>query len=297
MNANVEAKAVVIGGGITGLCAAYYLSRELGREQVLLLEASDYLGGHVRTDHINGFSCDWGPNGFLDREPTTLEWIRDLGLSDRMVKANEAAARRFIYRDGKLHEIKPPPAFLASPILSMRGRARLLCEPLLPPKQNDAPESIYDFAARRIGREAADMLVSPMVSGIFGGDAKRLSLEHCFPRMRAMEAEHGSLFKALMAKRKENKKASAMGPGGVLTSFDQGASLLPETASSALGNRAIRNCGAISVVREGDKFIIRGANGIEVRSQFLIIATPAFATADIVCGWDEALAKSLRTIT
>src|SRR5690554_318780 len=113
-----EAKAVVVGGGVTGLCAAHYLGEVHGPDCVLLLEAGDTLGGHTRTEHADGFHVDCGPNGFLDREPLTLEWIADLGVADRLVKANEKAAHRFILKGDQLMEVVMPPRFLLSPLLS-----------------------------------------------------------------------------------------------------------------------------------------------------------------------------------
>src|SRR5690606_8568172 len=183
-------------GGVTGLCAAYYLQREFGQGKVALLEAAPSPGGTARTDATEGFLCDWGPNGFLDREPRTLEWVNDLGLGSDLIQANTLAARRFIVKDNRLVEIVGPPRFFTSPLLSVPGRMRLLWEPFVPQRTEAAPESIWNFAARRIGPEAADTMVSPMVTGIFGGDAKQLSLEHCFPRMAAMERDHGGLYKA-----------------------------------------------------------------------------------------------------
>ena len=88
-------RVAVVGGGVTGLCTAYYLSQSLGSEQVILLEASDILGGQTQSSAIDGFLCDWGPNGFLDREPATLKWISDLGGSNDLIRANEASAHRF----------------------------------------------------------------------------------------------------------------------------------------------------------------------------------------------------------
>ena len=217
----LETRVAVLGGGVTGLCAAHYLSKAFGPDNVRLLEASDYVGGTTRTENIEGFLCDWGPNGFLNREPLTLDWIDDLELSPELVTANEAAAHRFILKNDRLMEVVGPPKFLVSPLLSAKGRARLLCEPLIKSKSNDDVETIWNFAARRIGREAADIMVSAMVLGVYGGDAKQLSLAHCFPRMAAMEKEHGTLFKALLAKRRQTSTASPMRPSCVFTTFQQ----------------------------------------------------------------------------
>lgn len=290
-----EAQVLILGAGMTGLCAAHYLAESLGRDAVLVLESTDTVGGTARTVAADGFNCEWGPNGFLDREPATLKWMEDLGITDRLVRANERAARRFIYKQGRLIEIKPPPAFLVSSLMSLRGRARLLCEPLIPGKKDDAPETVWDFARRRIGREAADRLVSPMVSGIFGGDAKQLSLEHCFPRMAEMERTYGGLYKALRAKRKGH--AAAMGPPGTLTSLREGIGGVARVAADRLGDR----------VRLGtriDRLEFRACAGFTAwtaderrfNAKQVIVATPAFAAARLCAGLDPQLAAALDGI-
>ncbi len=291
-----ETKIAVLGGGVTGLCTAHYLAKAYGRDAVLLLEASDYVGGTTRTDAVDGFLLDWGPNGFLDREPLTLEWVEELGLTGQLVRADESAARRFIMKNDKLVEILPPPKFLLTSLLSLPGRARLMCEPLIRGKKDDTPETIWDFAARRIGKEAADTLVGPMVSGVFGGDAKQLSLAHCFPRMAAMERDYGSLLKALIAKKKENSAASPVGPSGVLTSFQDGIGYLPEQAAAQLGDRALANMRATSLAKANGSYQIRCEDGTTVDAQAVVVATPAFTASGIVADLDPALAKTLDAV-
>ncbi len=289
-------KTLIIGGGITGLCAGTLLSEKEPAESFLVLEAAEEPGGTARTDAVDGFTCDWGPNGFLDREPLTLDWIRSLGLDGDLIHANEAAAHRFIYKGGELLEIVPPPGFLFSPLLSVRGRARLVCEPLIPAKRNGAPESIWSFAARRIGREAADTLVSCMVSGIHGGDAKQLSLEHCFPRMATMEREYGGLFKALRARRKASPGTSPMGPGGTLSSFPGGMGVLCQRAAERLGDRVRYGAPAKTIERVGDGYRVQTGGGETIESERIILATPAFVAAGLVVAFDDALAAALSEI-
>ena len=276
---------IIIGAGITGLCAGWY-ARAAG-DFVCVLEAAERPGGWAHTIAEDGFQFDWGPNGFLDREPQMLEWIAALGLSDQLVQANEAAARRFILRNGKLVEIVPPPKFLVSPLLSVPGRARLMFEPLIKARTDPSPESIHAFAARRIGREAADVLVSSMVSGVFGGDAKQLSLAHCFPRMAAMEAEHGSLFRAMMAKAKEAKwsgakSGSAMGPGGTLTTLRGGIGQIIARASESLGDALQLGVSVERISRIDDAFRVECANDRAFEVRRVVLATPPKATAAMI---------------
>ncbi|GMW03632.1 MAG: hypothetical protein AMXMBFR84_47660 [Candidatus Hydrogenedentota bacterium] len=291
-----EYQAVVIGGGVTGLCTAFYLQRRLGAGAVAVLEANTNPGGTARTDAVDGFLCDWGPNGFLDREPRTLQWMDDLGLSSDLIKANALAAKRFIMKDGRLIEIAGPPKFFVSPLLSIPGRLRLMGEPLIRQKADGRPETIWDFAARRIGAEAADTMVSPMVTGIFGGDAKQLSLEHCFPRMAAMERDYGGLYKALKAKRRENKGASAMGPGGTLTTLKQGMGQVASTAQVALGEHYRSGAAVTTIERLLQGFRVSTTDGPALETKSVVVAVPAYAAASMINGFDTALSAALGRI-
>ncbi len=170
---------VIIGGGISGLSLLHYLKISKPDISVTLIEADNRLGGTIGIDNIDGYSLDWGPNGFLDREPLTLELCDQLGLNDQLEKANGNVTNRFILRGGKLRQVPmSPPKFLVSDILSLPGKLRLLMEPFVK-SVGDENESIYQFAQRRIGTAAADYMIQPMVSGIYGGMADRLSLESC----------------------------------------------------------------------------------------------------------------------
>jgi len=289
-------RAAVVGGGVTGLCAAFYLARTFGRDRVVLLEGSDEVGGQTRTSRSQGFVNDWGPNGFLDREPLTLQWVNDLGLSDQLVQARKEAARRFILRGARLREIPlSPPGFLLSDVLSVRGRLRVLFEPLVKSRGTEA-ESLWEFGARRIGQEAADFLIDPMASGIFGGDSRKLALAACFPRMTEMEHEHGSLFAAMRAKRKQGRRASAAGPAGTLTSFAGGIGVLPEKAASRDDFETRTGAAVSSVTRASDGYSLRLASGEEVRTDAVVVALPAYAASDVLRDLDAALAATLQEI-
>jgi len=208
-------KVAVLGAGITGLAVAHRLS---GDHEVTVFEGRDRAGGNIRTEEIDGCRIEWGPNGWLDNEPQTLDLVRSLGLEPRVVRAREAAARRYVWRAGKLRLLPgKPQQFLGSDCLPLRARLRVLLEPFAkPPPKGD--ESVFDFAARRIGRGAADILVDAFVTGVYAGDPHRLSVKSAFPRLKALESEHGSLWKGARGK--------GFGPKGTLTSMDQGLQVL-----------------------------------------------------------------------
>jgi len=262
-------RVVIVGGGIAGLAAAHALRDRAGRAEsgldILVLEKDTRPGGNIRTDLISGYLCEWGPNGFLDNVPETLELVRAIGLQDAVHVSNDAARKRFVFRDGRLHQLpEGPGAFFASRLLSWPGKLRIGWEPFAR-KRPMGDETIHAFASRRIGREAADILIASMVSGVFAGDSRDLSLRACFPKMWQMETDHGGLFRAMFAIRRQKRqerggkplrtmdivrdakrREAPMGaPAGRLTSFHEGTEALISGLVASLG----------SVVRTGARVV------------------------------------------
>jgi protoporphyrinogen/coproporphyrinogen III oxidase len=175
-------RVVVIGAGIAGLTLAYRLRAQLGDGgEVVVLEQSDRLGGYLRSEQREGFLIESGPNGFLDNAPDTLALVGELGLRSSLTVSHDSARRRFVFRHGRLHLLPASAtAFLRSGLLSLGAKLRIAAEPFAGRKP-DRDETIDAFAARRLGREAADVLIDPMVSGVVAGDARQLSLQASFP--------------------------------------------------------------------------------------------------------------------
>ena len=167
------------------------------------------LGGKIWSRREEGFLCEWGPNGFLDNKPMTLELCQQLGIRDRLLRSNDNARKRFIYSGGELHRLpENGPAFLKSKLISWPGKARLACEPLVPANGDGEDETLADFARRRLGQEALDKLIGPMVSGIFAGDPETMSLQSCFPRIHELEQEYGGLIKAMVRLAKRRRRSA-----------------------------------------------------------------------------------------
>ena len=205
----MKVRTAIVGGGITGLATGAWLEHDHSIDDYVILEASDRAGGKIRSELESGFTLEWGPQGFLDNAPDTLELAATLGLDDMLVRADEAAADRFILRQGKLRRVETSPrAFMLSSVLPLSGRLRLLGEPFASSHPGH-DETVFEFASRRIGRRAAEVLVDAMVTGVFAGDSRKLSLAATFPKMAAMESEYGSLTRALFAKMREAKKTGS----------------------------------------------------------------------------------------
>jgi len=302
------ARVAVVGGGVSGLTVAYELldaARAAGHAiDVTVLESADSPGGNIRTDHDHGFTCEWGPTGFLDNAPRTLELARRLGLGDRVLRASEAAADRFIFRAGRLRRVPmSPPAFLRSDVLSLRGKLRLLAEPFVPRGAVDRDRTVHEFAARRIGEEAASVLVDAMVSGIYAGDTRQLSLPATFPKMQRMEADHGGLFRAMLARRRRSRRSGGdgaggpAGPGGRLTSFRAGLRELIDALAEALGERVRTGVAVRTVSDMGDRgFRVVPGEGAPLDVDAVVLSCPAWHAAPLVEAMDPELARPMGEI-
>ena len=184
----------MIGSGVSGLTAAYHLSKNFDLE-VTVLERSPQLGGKLGVSTPQGYTVDWAANGFLTNVTETLELAQDLGLENELEPAADAAKYRFLYKNGGLKPLPlSPPAFLKSDLLTPFGKVRAALEPLLG-SRHEGEESVYNFLKRHFGKQMADVFAGPFVLGITSGDAQELSLDALFPRFRALEREHGSLIR------------------------------------------------------------------------------------------------------
>jgi len=295
-------QVVVVGGGIAGLATAFYVERALERRgmpgEVTVLEAGPRLGGNIQSEAADGFLVEWGPNGFLDNAPSTLSLARDLGLDAQVVKADPRAAVRYLWRNGRLHELPTGLwSLLKSQVLSPWGRVRILLEPFQPTGPADRDESVRAFGVRRIGREAADTLVDAMVSGVFAGDAETLSLASAFPKMRAMESEHGSLVKAMIARRKSRAGGPA-GPGGTLTSFRDGMETLPRALGRHLTGRVRTRAPVTGLTRSASTapWTVHVEGAADITADHIVLAVPAPMAGTVVEGVSPELADVLRTM-
>jgi len=299
---------LIVGGGISGLALAHFLRLQQPGGTWELWEASNRLGGTIGTDRIDGYSVDWGPNGFLDREPLTLQLVHELGLDDKLEPADKSSEKRFILKNGRLHAVPfSPPLILTTGLLRPAEKLRIFAEPFVPARRDDGDESVFDFAARRIGRGAAETFVDPMVSGVFGGLARELSLPACFPIMRELELRYGGLVRGMIARMREKrrdksganparKSGGPAGPGGWLTSFKSGLDVLVERLQQRMGSSIkIGKCAArISGLENGWEVLDSGGGSVRARS--VILACPAYAAASVLHDFDRELSEAVISV-
>ncbi len=303
------ARVAIIGGGISGLATAYAVeqlaaSRGVKLETVLI-EKEKRLGGKIWSIREEGYLCEWGPNGFLDNKPMTLELCDRLGIRDRLARSNDNARKRFIYSGAELHRLpENGPAFLRSNLMSWPGKLRIAKEFFVPKRTGDGDETLAEFGRRRLGPEALEKLIAPMVSGIFAGDPETMSLKSCFPRIYELEQEYGGLLRAMMklasqkrAERKAGKQvASAAGPGGILTSFVEGIQQLTDSTSGALQGTVRSGAAAASIRRREDGYEIGLDDGGRIDADVVVAAVPAYHLAEMIREESVVLADILKAI-
>ena len=268
--------------------------------EIIIFEADQRVGGKVWTEiSPEGYLCEGGVNGFLDKIPRTLELCDEVGV--KPVPADASAQKRYVFSHGELHKLpEKPPEFLASRLLSVPGRLRVLYE-IFAGGTDNPDETLAEFGTRRLGREAFERLIDPMASGVFAGDARKMSVRSCFPRIQEVEAEYGSLIRGLiklqMKARKEGRKDTpGPGPGGRLTSFSNGMSALTDTLASKLGSRIHPSSPVAGISRNNGLYTLHMADGTDEETDVLILAVPAFAQASILKEYEPELAGLLSGI-
>ncbi len=283
----------VIGGGITGLTTAWELRRQ-GRP-VALFESGSRVGGSIGTHRENGWLHELGPNSLMDSTGEVSAFVEKLGLNGRRVEASHLARRRYIVRDGKPRAMPASPlSFVSTRLFSWRAKAALLAEPWRPPGDPDEEESVAAFVRRRLGQEFLDYAVNPFVGGVYAGDPEALSVEHGFPRLHALEREHGSLLRGAL------KRRNASGaPRGKMFSFLHGLRELVDALSRPLES-AVRLHARITAIRRREtsweiEYWHAGAMRCEVFSA-VVCAVPATALARLPFE-DLAVSNQLRLVS
>lgn len=296
-------QVVVIGAGISGLAAAWWLHKS--GCNVLVLEKDAHVGGTMRTIHDNGWLVETGPNSALETTPLFQILFEDLGIKGELVYANEASNNRYILRDRVLHPLPMSPRpFLRSKLWSLPGKLRLLKEPFV--RRADKEETVAEFVVRRLGREFLDYAINPFVAGVFAGHPEQLSVQAAFPKLYALEKNYGGLIKGqILGARERKKRAETAKDRARMFSFKNGMQALPDSIAKALGTRIKTN---MSVERiedskssngTGHSYEIHGTeNGrtFSITCNSVIMAIPSFHAAGLIERFDVSVAQSLKKI-
>ena len=305
-------KIVIIGGGISGLTTAYYLQKEAKRLNraihITVVEKEAQLGGKIATHRQDGFIFEGGPESFVTRKPEAWELCQELGLQERLV-GTTSSGKNYVLRNGRPAIVPSGPgSFLATPLLSAKGKLRLLKEPFVPRRSNPADESLGSFLRRRLGDEMVDNIVKPAIGSVYLGDVDAMSVQVSFGRFAEMEQAHGSVVKgmfALMKEKRAERKASgearppkkpafATLQGGLMELVNTLAEqiegeILLETAVSALHYNPAHS--------HAQPYSLALSNGRSLHADGVVLATPTFVMADLLEGLVEtAVTEQLRAI-
>ena len=234
-------RVLVCGAGLTGLTTAWHLQR--GGAEVTVLEADDTVGGVVQSVRRDGYLVERGPNS-CTLTPGLAALVESLALTPMLRPAAPQAQRRYIVRNGVPLVVPTSPGAMAgSRLFSLAAKLRLLREPFIARRSEDDDESVADFVRRRLGDEALDWAVDPFVSGVYAGDPERLSVRHAFPRLAALEREHGSLVRGMIAAGRKARVARSAGDAATgrhtMVSFIDGMATLPIALADRIGRERV----------------------------------------------------------
>ena len=306
-------RIIVIGGGISGLAAAHRLV-ELSREkqldlEIILLEAGERLGGCIATERIDDFLVEAGPDSFISEKPWALQLCERLGLASRLISTNSARQNVFVVHRGRL--VPLPEGFLLmaptrlwpvirTPLFSWSGKLRMALEPLCPRRRDTNDESLASFVRRRFGREVLERVGQPLIGGIYAADPENLSLATTMPRFLEMERAQRSV---VLAMRREQKHRSSRPQSGarwsLFLSLAGGMQELVDAIAARLPEGAVQLGARVSGLAQDEakqSWIVTTNKEEKIEAQGVILATPAYAAAELVSAAAPELAQELEPI-
>ncbi|MEE8348958.1 MAG: protoporphyrinogen oxidase [Acidobacteriota bacterium] len=292
-------RVAIVGGGISGLATAFFLSESLdpSEAEIVLLESSSVLGGVIRSESTRNFLWEGGPDSFASQKPEALDLCRQLGLEDDLVRTPPHHRQAYVLSEQKLYPLPlNRSTFLTTPLLSWQGRLRAILEPLIGASTLE-DESVSDFIVRRLGREVSEKIFEPLVVGVYGGDPHQLSIRSTLPHLYRAERSRRGLTKALLQmveplkpKRFGEKKES-------LLSLKKGMAELVQTLVERLQGRVdLRLQAPVSeVTREEGRFRVR-VGGEAEDFDTVVLATPAASSAPLVSNAFPEVADLLQGV-
>ncbi len=305
-------RIAVVGGGISGLAAAHRLLDPQTNCCVTLFDGGARLGGVLSTVHEDGYQVEQSADNFITTVPWGVELCQSLGLSEQLIQTNPAHRRTFVVRKGRLHRL--PDGFLmmaptrmwplaVTPILSPWGKLRAALEYFLSPRRDDVDECMAGFVRRRLGREAFDRLVEPLVSAVYAADLERLSVLATLPRFREMERCHGSLIRAMRSQMAARKKANARVESqsgarySMFLTLRDGLSSIVDAIAARLPAGSVRLRTTVDRLEPApDGWVLFLNDGTRETFDAVILATPSHVAGRLLQPIDASLGHRLFTI-
>jgi oxygen-dependent protoporphyrinogen oxidase len=289
-------KGLIVGGGISGLSAAYYLSKAGIRPT--LIEKAPQPGGVIQTSVQQGCVLEAGPDGFMAAKPWAMDLIREVGLADQIIGSNDHSRVTYIIKKGKLvplpdglmmmvpTKIMP---LVATSLFSWPAKIRMGFDLFRRPKGPQPDRSVYDFLMDHYGRECIDYLAEPLLAGVYGGDPKQMSVNSVLSRFAEIEAKYGSLTRGVLAAPKPPKSS---GPKSFLWTLKSGLGQLIDTLRPSAD---ILHAKVEALARYGDGFRVR-VNGDWLEAEQVVLATPAGDASQLLRETDRELADLLAAV-
>jgi oxygen-dependent protoporphyrinogen oxidase len=301
-------RIAIIGGGISGLSAAYTIDekRQSGTPvEYVLFESSPRLGGVLVTDRVDGCLLEGGPDSFLTEKPWAAELCGKIELTDQLIGSNDSERKTYIVSKGKLVEMPDGLMFMVptkimptirSPLFSLGTKIRMATEWFRAPRKAGDDETVAQMVERHYGPEVVELLADPLLCGIYGGDASQLSVRAVLPRFADMESKHGSLGRGMLAARKKTAATATVPPRPLFTSLKNGMQQMTDALVARLDASSIKKSAPV-------QSLIRQDNGWTVCAGYqtdhfdgVIIATPAHVASVLLETTDESLSRDLGGI-
>ncbi|HEX7285230.1 MAG TPA: protoporphyrinogen oxidase [Candidatus Angelobacter sp.] len=286
-------RIAIIGGGIAGLSAAFYLERARRGGAAIewaLFEKSERLGGVIKTERRDGFVLEAGPDSFLTIKPDGAQFCRDLGIAGQLISSNDAERKTYIVVKGRLVPIPEGLEFMVptrvlpmatTPLFSWSTKLRMAREWFSGGGNQNHDESVAEFVRRHFGQEMVDRVAEPLLAGVYGGNADKMSVRAVLPRFAEMERESGSLVRATLKARRARKRSSSA-PQPLFTSLKNGMQEMVDGAVAVLPPERLRLEKAVNSVRPvNDDWQIESGGRME-KFQAVVLAAPAVATAALM---------------
>ena len=301
-------RVAIIGGGISGLAAAFELEeqRKAGVElEYTLYESSPRLGGVLRTEKIDGCVIEAGPDSFVTEKPWAADLCRTLGIGDQLIGSNDSDRKTYILTRGRLIEMPDGLMFMVptkilptgfSPLFSWKTKLRMTRELFHPPRAVDQDESVADFVERHYGREMVDRLADPLLSGVYGGESATLSVRAVLPRFAEMERTHGSLGRAMLAARKKMGKGPRKPAPPLFTSLKDGMQRLAEAVTTRLTSDSLLTNAAVQAIQPEAGGWVVSAGMQSDHFDAVVIALPGLAAANVLRLTSSQLADELAAV-
>ena len=301
-------RVAIVGGGISGLSAAYYLSQ--AGLSCTVIEARPRLGGVICGEHVDGCLVEGGPDSFLAQKPWALDLIREIGIEDQVIGSNDQLRKTYVLRNGRLIVLPDGIQFLVptklwpvitSQLIGVRAKAKIATEWLRRPGRQHPDRSVAQFVEDHFGTEVNEYLAQPMLAGVYGGSPENLSVNSVLPTFVDLERRHGSLTRGVLRNRaaaspsKANDQQEKRQP--LFLTLKHGMAQLVDTLAERLEGR-VRIVTGTAQALEGARasFCLR-VNGETIESDEVVLATPAYQAADLIKAHDAQLAKRLGEIT